>query len=175
MVCDSHNVSKYLFSQLMSVGFRQRPGIGGADSAKATFMVDMGFPPIIDLTNIFAFYFIFVIEIDNHKLAVQRGVFWPEFGKVSLDFWLRPGGDKIAIFCDNWTINGIWKKFLAGWFSEMRNDYSLLIAVWLIRVYFEIYESLGNLEYVFDSLAAGLVHIGISIGCVNLKWNLSVI
>jgi hypothetical protein len=44
MVCDSHNVSKYLFSQLMSVGFRQRPGIGGADSAKATFMVDMGFP-----------------------------------------------------------------------------------------------------------------------------------
>ena len=25
--CDSHNGSKYLFSQLMSVGFRQQPGI----------------------------------------------------------------------------------------------------------------------------------------------------
>ena len=32
---------KYLFSQLMPVGCRQRHGKGGADSAKAAFMVDM--------------------------------------------------------------------------------------------------------------------------------------
>ena len=27
-----------------------------------------------------------VLIVDNHKLAVQRGIFWPAFEKVSLDF-----------------------------------------------------------------------------------------
>ena len=40
-IYDFTMVCKYLFSQLMSVGFRQRHGIGGADSAKVTCMVDM--------------------------------------------------------------------------------------------------------------------------------------
>ena len=74
-------------------------------------------------------------------------MFWPDFEKVIPFFWLRPGGDNIAIFV---TIEQSmeFNKIMGG--IIFWNYGATLIAVWLIGVPFEFYESLGNLEYVTD-------------------------